>query len=46
MKMIQVIFKIIGMFCVWSLLIIFFMYIYRAIRVGFFLLKEKFNKQK
>lgn len=42
---VEVIFKLIEMLYVWSLLIIFLMYVYRAIRLGFFILKETFHKK-
>lgn len=42
---VEVNFKLIEMLYVWSLLIIFLMYVYRAIRLRFFILKETFHKK-
>lgn len=46
MDFIYALYKLIGMFCVWFLFILLLIYIYRAIRLAFFVLKEKYHKQK
>lgn len=46
MDFVDILYKLIGMFCVWYWLIILLIYVYRAVRLGFFILKKKYNNQK